>query len=204
MEFTYNSDTPTQGILWHLYNNNNGIPYSNLVLAKSSSHYSADYIPEYAIDFNDDKYWHAAANKQLGEYITIISLYKIKLKGYLIKTSKYGANSCHPRYWSFATSVDGIHYVKNISFEDKTGQMNSNSRYQYVPYSSQKVQFFRIYVTGLSYGNVNRFDLNQVELFGTLYKGSAFCNDHTCKTRYSKCIDIFVNILILCINEPFK
>ena len=200
MEFTYNSSTPTQGILWYLYNAKDGIPYSNAVFAKSSSQCDNNYHAENVIDFNDDKYWIAAVNAPIGEYITIISLYKIKLKGYLIKTSNGGIGACHPRFWSFAISKDGIHYKENISFSDTTGQMNSNLRYQYVPYVSQKVRFFRIYVNGLSYCNAYRFDLNQVELFGTLYKGNAFFNDCSCKTRNSKYIEFFVNILVLCLD----
>ena len=202
MEFTYNADTPTQGILWHLYNNNNSVQYSNAVFAKSSSQRYSDNIPESAIDFSDDSYWHAALNKPSGEYITIISLYKIKLKGYVIKTSNYGPNNCHPKYWSFATSKDGIHYMKNISFEDTNGQMNDKFRHQYVPYISQKVRFFRIYVTGLSYCNYYRFDLNQVEFFGTLY--NALFNDYTCKVRNSKHMELFVIVLVLCTNELYK
>ena len=168
MEFTYNPDTPTQGILWYLYKNNEDIPYLNAVFTNASSH-KESFNPEYAIDFNDEKYWHSEPNKP-GEYITITTFYRIKLKGYLIKSYRGGPNSCHPRYWSFATSADGIHYLKNISYEDVDGHMNVKSSYQYVSYSSKKVQYFRIYVTGLSYCNQYHFDLNQVELLGTLYK----------------------------------
>ena len=79
MEFTYNSSTPTQGILRHLYNAKDDIPYSNSIFAKSSSQCHNNYLAENVIDFNDDI-------APIGEYVMIISLYKIKLKGYLINS----------------------------------------------------------------------------------------------------------------------
>ena len=96
MQFSYDSSKPLEGILWHLYNSKK-IPYSNAVFASSSSQYSTSHSAKNAIDFDNGKYWHAAGNKDPGEYITISTIYPIKLKGYVIQTSKTLGILCFKR-----------------------------------------------------------------------------------------------------------
>ena len=195
MEFSYDSSNPTHGIFWYLYNNQN-IPYANAVFASSSSNHNENALPHNAIDYYNNKYWLAEGNRPAGEYIAITTFYVIKLKGYVIQTSDFGADACHPRYWSFATSSDGVKFNKNVSYKDTDGRMNNNLRHTYVPFTSDKVKYFRIYVTGLSYCNGYAFDLNQVELFGTLYNVSDCFSDETCNRYHYKHFSSLILLMI--------
>ena len=97
----------------------------------------------------------------------------------------------HPRHWAFSVSKDDINYVNNTAYDDKNNYMNNNLKTLYVPYQSQKVRFFRITITGNSYcGTKNRFDLNQVELYGTLFKN--IFRDKTCISKRQRSISYFI------------
>ena len=182
MEFSYDSNNPTHGILWYLYNNPQ-IVYSSTVFTKATSEISGGHSSRYAIDFNSNLYWTAISGKPPGEYITISTVFPISLKGYLIQTSNLGPNSCHPKVWAFASSKDGINFVNNQTFEDTEGQMNDALRFQYVPFHCRMHKFFRISVTGISYCNENRIDLNQAEFFGTLHENTCFCDNSKKKKK---------------------
>ena len=102
----------------------------------------------------------------------------------------------HPRHWAFSVSKDDINYVNNTAYDDKNNYMNNNLKTLYVPYQSQQVRFFRITITGAAYcGAINRIDLNQVELYGTLYKN--IFRDITCKCKRQRSFSIFINIIIM-------
>lgn len=193
MRFSYNENRPLEGILWHLYKNKK-IPFSKTVFTSATSELSGSLASKFAVDFNKVTYWHAAANKEVGEYITISIIYPISLTGYAIQTSTSKPNHCHPRHWAFSVSKDGMSYVNSTAYDDENGYMNNNSRIIHIPYQSQEVRFFRVNITGPSYCGLNRMDVAQVELFGTIeiFKGK------TCVQKPSWNHNFFIFFLSIC------
>ena len=195
MEFSYDSDNPTHGILWHLYSNSRSF-YNNLIFTNQTSRYGENYDAKYAIDFNDALYWHPGQNNP-GEHITIMSFYYIKLKGYLVQTSNLGPSNCHPRSWYFASSNNGVNFVNKQLYDDVGDHMKNNLRYQYVPYRSKKSRYFRLYLNRAYCNSIYKSDINQVELFGTLYKRSEY-PDKTCFCRsYSSSIITMLTLIVI-------
>ena len=151
--------------------------YAKYAVANASSYYTSSHLPEYAFDFTNN-IWHPAINKPAGEYVTLRFPYHIAdIKGYSIKTSNLGSGHCHPRQWSFSVSNDeGVdsscswHHEKNENDED--GYMNSNLREKYISFDHGAFRRIKITITGAAHcgtGDGIRMDLNQIELYGTLY-----------------------------------
>ena len=200
MEFSYDHNNPTHGILWYLYNNDS-IPYSSVVSTSSSSNLSETYLSEYAIDFNNDKYWTAHSTTS-GAYITISIKYPILLKGYVIQTSKAAANGCHPKHWALSASFDGTTYSPKVAYDDVNSEMNYPLRYKYISYDNDNklYRFFRLFNNGQSYSGETRFDLNQIEFFGTLFDSSVgknYLRKKSCVCRSSRNNVVLVNLIIV-------
>ena len=192
--FEYNEADPTNGILYSMFSKGKEY-YENNVFVRTSS--CPDSKTGYeAIDFNNDAYWIAANNQAPGEYITIISVIPIKIRGYVIQTSKLQSNCCHPQHWSMATSFDGVNYIHNETYDDTDNHMNNYFSHKYIEYPTNIARYFRIYVTGKSYCGHYNFDLNQVELFGTLL--NKYYRNISCRIKSTRFREIFVSIFILC------
>ena len=162
----------TLGILEYLHDTYKN-DYSNYVFADGSSSYSKSNDFMHAIDFNTGTYWICKKNSELGQYISIhFPKNMIEIKGYFIQTSYYAAGACHPKQWTFDASNDNISWVHSKETIDENSKMNGNYNWMYVPYNKGIFQHFRITVTGKSYCSgdfENGMDVNQIELFGTLY-----------------------------------
>jgi len=177
LEFSYDSNNPTNGILWYL-NNKYKTNYSSFVTTGSTADYSSEYGSQNAVDFNDNKHWTAPTSSN-GAYITINVFFPIMLKGYVIQTSNASPGCCHPQHWAFSASNNGVSFDAYETC-DAGQEMNDRLAHKYVTFKKGVYRSFRVHNNGLSYCNENRLDLNQLELFGTLYENTPYidCKSH--------------------------
>ena len=164
--FQYSDTNKLNGILHYIYTKHSISEYFQLVIADSSS-YTPGSFPVCAIDFSDNSYWYAG-NKIAGEYLTIHFPYHIiDIEGYEIKTSSYQVG-CFPRIWSFSASTNPIIFTNADTINDIYNQMGYSFASMYVPFKKGKYDYFRI-TSYQSYLDDPRIDINQIELYGTLY-----------------------------------
>ena len=186
------------GILKHFYTSNIE-KYFDIVKTYTTSEHDNRYISKYAIDFDDNNYWHAKENDKRGNYLVIyLRDYYIKLKGYSIKTSVVGpgTGTAHPKNWGFDASLDNRTWEHQENITDD-GTMNNILASRYLKWSYGTYKYFRLMITGSQYDSYdkNSIDLNQIELFGKLITlDPAPC---TCQaSRHSFLYSII--IIILC------
>ena len=185
--FHYNGQNQS-GILNYFYKNHTEKYYEN-VKTFASSIYSG-HPPEMAIDFDDNTYWHAKDFENVGNYFVVyLKNYYIKLEGYSIQTSNIDPASgvCHPKNWGFDASIDNITWEHQVNITDD-GSMNKRLASRYIRWSHGTYKYFRFMITGEQYDgqNKNSFDLNQIELFGTLTTRKPLlcsCNANKCYTH---------------------
>ena len=189
------------GILKYLYDNNNN-NYLDIVKTYASSNHSDDNLPVNAINFaNDNKYWHAKDNDEIGNYIVVyLKNYYINLEGYSIQTSNFNfKGACHPKNWGFDASNDGKKWVHQANITDD-GTMNKSLASRYIGWSHGTYKYFRLMITGEQYDgwNKNSIDLNQIELFGTfLTRKPPLCS---CKYRKRNEFSLFSIMILLVIT----
>ena len=190
------------GALKYLYNTHTSENYPKFVSASCSSHHYT-YIPENAIDFNETTIWHPAyPNDGPGDYVQIDLLHHfLIIEAYTIQTSNLPPDSAHPKDWAFSASFDNKTWSEEFRYIDSDEQMNGNLKKLVVPVSlNGKYKHFRIIVTGNSYSPEEdkqpRMDVNQIELFGTLYQDSEHVN-LTCKIK--RTIFLSPAIFLFCI-----
>ena len=176
------------GILKYFYTNYSE-KYNEIVKVYASSTNNAFQTTEMAIDFDDNKYWHAKDNEKIGNYFVVyLKNYYVKLDGYSIQTSNLDPASgiCHPKNWGFDASIDNITWEHQVNITDD-GSMNKRLASRYIRWSHGTYKYFRVMITGEQYDgqNKNSLDLNQIELFGKITNKLCFCtyNANKCYTH---------------------
>ena len=170
MHIPYTGENLT-GILKYLYDADKD-SYFDIVKTYATSNYSADHYPIYAINFTENRYWHAKEKQNIGQYFVVyLNNYYIKLEGYSIQTSYYkpGSGVCHPKNWGFDASNDGKKWEHQVNITDD-GTMNKALASRYIGWSHGTYRYFRLMVTGQQYDEQGKYslDLNRIEFFGTL------------------------------------
>ena len=168
MHFEYDSENPTNGILYYLYQHHNKY-YQNFVQVSATSWANEQRKPSYAVDFNNGAYW-ITNNTEYEESLTIsFPLHKIALSGYLLKTSSYETQGYFPKKWYFAYSTDGFDYLNKSEVTDTNNALNCSLCSLLISYTTEATSYFRLFPKNNTFNNYNGFDLNQIELFGDLY-----------------------------------
>ena len=192
------------GVLKYLYTQyKDSDTYFNYVKATSTSHYK-DYLAENAIDFDENTIWHPfyPNGGKIGDYIQIdLIKHYMTIESYTIQTSGNKADAAHPREWAFEASTNNITWTKEYHYLDIEGFMNNNLRKLTIPiFLYGKYKHFRVIVKGNSHSSTNpeyepRMDVNQIELFGVLYKDQ----EKLLLTCNFKTNNIFISLLLFII-----
>ena len=168
LSFTYDKyKNPLKGLLWSLYNYLDSESYFNTFHILYSSCYSSDYLPKYAIDFSNN-YWTAKDEDDSPE-IGICLPFNFLLEGYSIGNAD---KSLHLKSWYFSVSKSRDNYFINRTLcIDEHQNLNKKNGTLYtefhVPFPIRciKIEYNSIYPVA---SNSHRFDLSQIELFGTI------------------------------------
>ena len=185
MNFPYQKDN---GIIKYLYNQTQS---KNIIIEASLS--SSGYDAKYAFDWTT-KYWWAGLSAPINTYISFCFLnYKVRITGYELTTS---SGKCRLESWITSVSNDNIIWVKEAPENYQFAPLES----QYFSYYPGTFQCMKISLTTYSstckgYGT----DINQIEIFGTLYNLSPAINAFTCKPKIHLNFSLYVTIFILCI-----
>ena len=193
MYFSYDHSNPFNGII-NFWRVNYNEQFKNLLSVEASSIVSAPCKARYAID-NTSNYWIALEGDQ--SYIKFVLPSPILAEGYLIKTSNNRPNSCHPKTWVMESSLDGVQNILSQEYSDEN-QLNNNNAFKYFTMEKGLYQIFIIKpLTSYASNCVNRFDLNEFELYGTLLLNRKLtCKQHN---NYIKQLHL-ISLLIITIK----
>ena len=160
MEFVHQKNN---GIFKYLYNNNLNY-YSQFAI---NAIYDTDHHSTYAFDWTTS-YWYAGHSTLSQEQSTLEFCFngrRVNLTGYEITTSDM---TCRPKTWNFTASNDKTSWT---SPDVVSHSMGSREVY-YRDYSPGTFRCFKLIpTTYLSHNECKSyaFDIDQIELFGTLY-----------------------------------
>ena len=124
ISFSYNHSNPFNGVINYLRTYEVS-KFNNFLTVESSPFYSGGQ-PRYSID-NTSNYWIGIEGDRT--FIRYTMPYPIRSEGYVIMTSNYSENNCHPRTWILEASLDGLR--NNISKEySDDGTLNNKNGYK--------------------------------------------------------------------------
>ena len=166
---TYNSRNPTDGLLHYLFIKNRNWYFENIKTNATSiyeiENHNQNFDSKNAIDFDDDKYWTSKEIDDEEQFWELQLPFPINITSYVIQSWE---GSCHPKSWGFAASNDGITFENRENYTDEDNSMNFSYSHANIEYNYGFYQYFRLYVTNISYCDNKRFDLNQFELYGSM------------------------------------
>ena len=129
-------------------------------------------IDKYAIDFNDSTHWVSNDNDH-NSFIYINLPFSFLLEGYTIQTSK---GDLHPKTWYISASNNGVDFIDEHKDEDEheilkqgNGAVYYHSHAFYKPYKIFRIRY------GSCYSDYCRFDINQIEFFGSIPHNTCNC-----------------------------
>ena len=165
MEFPYKSNS---GVLRYLYSTYKDKYYSQFTFtATSESAYHSTFAKN-AFDWVTGQYWWAGKQAPEETYISFcLTNRAILLSGYEITTS---SKDCIPNGFKFSVSKNNITWPKSSVVSEPM----SKEQTLYTPFSPGIYQCFKLSSTSyLSHYNCEGYgiDIDQIELFGTLYDG---------------------------------
>ena len=163
MEFKHQKNN---GIFKYLYNGYLNY-YSQFTI---SAQYEAGHHSTYAFDWTTS-YWYAGTSANVPEKAALAFCFngrKVNLTGYEITTSNM---ACRPQKWNFTASND----EKEWTTPDVISHSIGSREVYYRDYSPGTFRCFKIVHTAyLSHRECGSYayDIDQIELFGTLYTDS--------------------------------
>lgn len=182
MNCPYNTNDKLDGCLHYLFKRYK-LNYYKIVQATASSQANGCYANQ-SINFDDTNYWLSEYQSGV-QYLTIFLPYHyLSIDGYLIRSSGHEKDGCHPKQWSFAVSSDGTDFIYNETFSDTNNSMNLPYSTKDVHYQKGKYKYFRLYTLENYCDQVQRIDINQIELFGTLYSDFIFTGGKNTMPNY--------------------
>ena len=168
--FIHSNDN-LNGILYSLYCKLGPSSYFDTVKATSSTAYGLDgYRAKSAIDFQRSSFW-TAADTDKNSTLEVELPFAVLLDGYSIQTSN---STYFAKSWYISASNDGNFWSEEFYDED-TGKLMENGGFEsaYVsrifdnPYRIFRIRF------GSSYcESAPRFDISQIEFFGTVFSSN--------------------------------
>ena len=190
MQFKYEESKPFNGAISFLHRNFRS-NYQKIVNVTASSQ-SATRLPSYAVDFSIN-YWYVKINAFI---VVFFPYHAIKLDGYIVQSSNVRSNGCHPKSWYVSVSNDNNTFTDEEKYTDENEHMNHPNAFKYVPYSPTGIfNYFKLAIKEKSYC-ADGSDINQIELFGTLYTNKyQICSIKT-RRHTLKHIEIMIFVLI--------
>lgn len=131
-----------------------------------------------AFDFDDSTHW--TPNDGVSTYQWIKFCFKnifVRVDQYELKSS---SGSCRPNAWKFSGSLD-TNFVDEEAAEYQFGLLESKKfSWKHGPYKC-----FKFLSTRTSQCNDYKFDICQIELYGTIYKMKKYPFTHRCNIHAS-------------------